>query len=270
MEEIIFTKAFQTVNADTAKPHSHDFFELHFLLSGDREIFIENKLFLAEKNTLIVFPPYKMYRTGGGAYSYIDVCVPPSALTAEEWDILSKIAEYGAVDVNPQHLEIIRTLLIKGAELQTLDDSIFNAQDALKHFAKLIIFYLSMGYNRPLPSHEEKQGKKLNTDVLRITQYLEEHYAEPVTLIDVCEHFYLSKATLCSKFKKYMSCSVKDYLLEIRLKNAKQQLRTTQKSIEEIAVDCGFTSANYFRAIFKSSMGESPLKYRKAKRKTEV
>ena len=58
-----------------------------------------------------------------------------------------------------------------------------------------------------------------------------------------------------------MSPSV--YISALRLTAAKQALIATDRSIAEIAFDCGFSSQSYFNYKFKAEMGISPLKYRK-------
>ena len=49
-----------------------------------------------------------------------------------------------------------------------------------------------------------------------------------------------SKVSLCKKFKSVMNCSIMEYVSRMRLSKAKLLLRDTNKSIEEIAVECGF------------------------------
>jgi transcriptional regulator GlxA family with amidase domain len=101
--------------------------------------------------------------------------------------------------------------------------------------------------------------------VLKLVFYLNENYKEEITLEKLCAKFFLSKATLCSRFKKKMHCSIMEYLFRVRLNKAKALLVNSGKSIEEISYLCGFSSANYFSLIFKKSIGLSPLNYRKTR-----
>ena len=56
-----------------------------------------------------------------------------------------------------------------------------------------------------------------------------------------------------------------EYVSRMRLSKAKSLLKDTNKSIEDIALDCGFSSANYFGLIFKKEVGLSPLNYKKSR-----
>lgn len=47
----------RTINHEMNEPHSHDYYELYFLLEGEREFFIDNKMFVVPKNSLVAVPP---------------------------------------------------------------------------------------------------------------------------------------------------------------------------------------------------------------------
>ena len=60
-----------------------------------------------------------------------------------------------------------------------------------------------------------------------------------------------------------MHCSVMKYVSELRITAAEKLLDNTDKTIEEIAEICGFSSASYFGLAFKKERGKSPSNYRK-------
>ena len=55
----------------------------------------------------------------------------------------------------------------------------------------------------------------------------------------------------------------KEYISDVRIKNACEMLLNSSKSVTDIAFDCGFYDSNYFGDAFKSIKGMSPNKYRK-------
>lgn len=55
----------------------------------------------------------------------------------------------------------------------------------------------------------------------------------------------------------------KKYLVYTKLTISENLLCTTDKSISDIALDCGFNDSNYFSTVFKQRYGIPPLKYRK-------
>ncbi|MBR1771991.1 MAG: helix-turn-helix domain-containing protein [Lachnospiraceae bacterium] len=104
-------------------------------------------------------------------------------------------------------------------------------------------------------------GKRQNLQALK--EYLDEHYAEKITLDALAEHFFINKFYLTRIFKEQFGESVTEYLLQVRITRAKQMLRFTDQSIEEIAHACGMHDANYFSRVFKRVEGTSPGEFRK-------
>ena len=69
--------------------------------------------------------------------------------------------------------------------------------------------------------------------------------------------FYVSKV-----LKERKGLTLRQYIINYRLKAAKRLLELTNKSIADIAEECGFTDASYFAKTFKSYFGETPKDYR--------
>jgi AraC family transcriptional activator of pobA len=65
-------------------------------------------------------------------------------------------------------------------------------------------------------------------------------------------------------FKQRFGISPQDYLIEVRLENAKRLLKGTKLTCTEIAYNCGFSSSAQMSLLFKRKIGVSPLAYKKA------
>lgn len=245
-------------------PHSHDFYELYFLLDGNRTFFINNQMFNVSDNTFIVVPPFSLHKTEGEAYNRININVSTDLLSKAQIDFLNEASKKIAVKINPKYKDIIARLLFEGANLST--NHLGNKNEALLSLTHAIILLLSMqkgGVVSATVSNAEHGN--VSPEILKIVSYINEHFTEDLQLKNVCDDFYISKASLCKKFKEVMKCSVMKYVLELRLNKAKLLLRDTDKSIEQISVECGFSSANYFGLTFKKSIGLSPLNFRKSR-----
>lgn len=97
----------------------------------------------------------------------------------------------------------------------------------------------------------------------QIKAYLEDHYQEKITLEHLSEQFFINKFYLTRIFKEEFGISINNYLTQIRITHAKQELRFTDKTIEQIGFSCGIEDANYFSRIFKKVEGTTPGEYRK-------
>ena len=254
----------QTKECNTATLHTHNFYEIYFLLKGDRNVFVEDKIFTLHKNCITVIPPFQMHKTEGGPYTRINLYISPDLLEENEKKFLDSYSSVLAFQLdeakNKTIISLLRPFFSSNHKKYPLREKY------LLPFAKTFLFFLQTSALTPLSyslnDHEHNGDKNL---ILEIVAYINTHFAENITLPFIQNKFFISKNTLCKKFHQVMQCSVIEYCSAIRLNEAKHLLLTTNKSIEDIADLCGYSSANYFSLFFKSKTGISPSNYRKKK-----
>jgi len=98
--------------------------------------------------------------------------------------------------------------------------------------------------------------------VRKAKDYINEHYAEAISVKDVAEAVCLSESYFKSIFKKCSGYSYSEYLTNVRINQAKKLLNTTEKSVTEIAMDVGYQTPNSFSSLFKRETGISPSRYK--------
>ena len=98
--------------------------------------------------------------------------------------------------------------------------------------------------------------------VARAQHYMEQHYAENITVQRLAELGYISASTLNRKFKQEIGMTPIDYLIEIRIERSKILLRRKSISITDIAMRCGFGSSAHFSSCFQNRLGMTPTDYR--------
>ena len=92
---------------------------------------------------------------------------------------------------------------------------------------------------------------------------LEKRYKEHWTIGQISRIAAMAPSTLLPVFKKVTGYSPIDYLLHVRLAKAAEMLLKSEKTISEIAQDCGFPDSNYFSRQFRKCYNLSPREYRK-------
>lgn len=95
-----------------------------------------------------------------------------------------------------------------------------------------------------------------------IRQYLEIHFAEPLTLDQIGDQVRMDRYTLCRYYRQDQGITVMEQLKRIRIAKAKQFLCYASCSIEEVGVLCGYMSPSYFGKIFREETGQTPREYR--------
>lgn len=109
---------------------------------------------------------------------------------------------------------------------------------------------------------EDKALPSKKSSVLDVKHYLDENYADKIALDDLCGRFYISKYYLTHSFKEQFGVSITGYLLSVRITHAKQLLRFSTKTVEEIGYEVGIGAPAYFSRMFKRVEGMSPSEYR--------
>ena len=96
-----------------------------------------------------------------------------------------------------------------------------------------------------------------------VLKYMEQNFAEIISLDELAELSGLSKEYLCNLFKQEMGQSIMSFLQNIRIGHAKMLLRKfPEKDACAIGKICGFNSASYFGKVFKKVTGLTPGMYR--------
>lgn len=96
----------------------------------------------------------------------------------------------------------------------------------------------------------------------RVQRYLEANYARALTLEEIGASVGMDRFTLCRQFRESAGTTVMEQLKRIRIAKAKQFLRYTTFSMEEIGALCGYGSPSYFGKIFREETGRTPRAYR--------
>ncbi|MBR2942042.1 MAG: helix-turn-helix domain-containing protein [Clostridia bacterium] len=98
--------------------------------------------------------------------------------------------------------------------------------------------------------------------ILMALSCINRNYARELSLTQLSEYVYANASVLSSQFNDEVGMSLSEYVTGLRIKKAQELLRNTDLTVPDIAGQTGFTSAKYFREIFKKQTGLSPQGYR--------
>ncbi|OIA99697.1 DNA-binding response regulator [Paenibacillus sp. LC231] len=103
----------------------------------------------------------------------------------------------------------------------------------------------------------------VNPNMDRLLEYIQDHYADPITLTGVARQFHFNASYLSSYFAAYNGEGFSEYLNKIRLEKAMELLITTEHTISEISASVGYSDQSYFTKVFKKQTGISPSQFRR-------
>lgn len=120
-----------------------------------------------------------------------------------------------------------------------------------------------------LKSPSENNDYAVSPDILQIRDFISENCCSEITLETLSKHFGFSQSYLCHEFKKYMHCTIGEYIIQERLSIAKDKLIYTNDTLSEVAASVGYPNPSNFSKMFLKHCGISPSKYRKAIREKQ-
>lgn len=113
---------------------------------------------------------------------------------------------------------------------------------------------------------QKKSGKTQKNDLKTLKDmllFMNENYAEQLSLADIAEAGACCTSKCGSLFKKYLHDTPVTYLTKQRLRKSLEDLLKEDVSITEVAMNCGFHSSSYYCELFRRYYELSPLQYRK-------
>lgn len=103
----------------------------------------------------------------------------------------------------------------------------------------------------------------VKSELQNAMEYMQQSYAEPLTLSQIANYAALSEGHLCRSFKAYTGVPPFTYLNRIRIIKSCEYLSGTDKKITEVAALCGFNNISYFNRVFYKTMQVTPSDYRR-------
>mgnify|MGYP000757114536 CR=1 FL=1 len=248
--------------------HWHDELEIIYIKQGTLQISIAGLDYTGNAGSVFLVNPRELHLMGSSDLSiaYYTLLFPLEFISFQSMDDLETtllqplrsgqlIFKHHITDVCPS-----------GKLCPILDQIIAVNQDSssMKQIETRILllqFFLQIVENPSLII--SASGNRTNTQK-ELLIYIQHHYMERITLHDLAEHFHLSEKYISRYFKEHFYLTFTDYVNHLRLTHAKKLLETTDLSVTEIALRCGFPNVSYFIRTFKTCYGNPPLKYRKS------
>lgn len=113
------------------------------------------------------------------------------------------------------------------------------------------------------------QHKKADNNADEVTaavmQHMVDNYTQPdISIKGVSSLFYISESSVSRIIKEQTGLGFRDYINSKRIEKAKELLIQSDKPIEEIYIECGFTNRQTFLRVFKANVGQTPSSYKNA------
>jgi AraC-like DNA-binding protein len=254
----------------TSPFHLHDEFELITIITSHGKLYVGNNVTNFSDGDLYLFAPglpHCFYNTRG----YEKEGIPAHAVVVQfrrdflghdffsktEASMLNKMvrkAEYGVQILNPSWVLIQRIAqLDQKRNLERLGEFLLILNElAGKRNTKL----LSIGDSLNIADLSES---KVINDVYR---YVAENFQREITFSTAASVANMQKAAFCRYFKRKTKKKFTEFVNETRIMHARKLLAETDKTVGEVAFECGYENTSYFNRQFRLYCHISPGKFR--------
>ncbi|MBQ9805265.1 MAG: helix-turn-helix transcriptional regulator [Clostridia bacterium] len=237
--------------------HVHSECEIYVNLSGDVSFMVEKQIYPILPGNIVITRPYEYHH-----------CIYHSNALHKHFWILFSVGENERLLGRFFDRPIGKgNLLALSAEQQTeltalcheMIDGKQGAAEQQYRFFRLL--HLLNGAQTSLPPLEQER-----TDVASALDYINTHYASPITVAELAALSHVSVNTLERHFQEILHIPPSVYLKKKRLSVAAELLHRGA-TVGEACRECGFSDYSKFIALFKQTYGTTPLKYGKQTRK---
>ncbi|MDO4338705.1 MAG: response regulator [Eubacteriales bacterium] len=117
----------------------------------------------------------------------------------------------------------------------------------------------------------EAVQKRDSADVtLRIKEYIEKNYGDPLNAAEIAGKYGLSVSYLSTFFKEKTGMNLTAYIEGVRMEKAKDLLKNREWTVTDVAIHTGYSNSNYFSKVFKKYVGVTPREFREIERRREI
>lgn len=161
--------------------------------------------------------------------------------------LASRAAIRGGLDVETS-FTIVDAYVQRIEKLQTEEEVDKMAREAEFYYTSLVA--------------KLRQAKHDDDLTAKCKNYIQEHIQEPLRLSTIAKEFQLSTDYLSTHFSHITGLSLKEYILQSKIRQAADLLCYTNHSINVISSYLSFSSQSHFGEVFRKYMGMTPKKYR--------
>lgn len=253
--------------------HYHTLIEVSLVLSGRGIYKVGDKVYNISKGDIFFFRPNEAHCITDiekDSMQLLNLHIAPyylytnfqNALNTNYIKILASSFPLVSNKINDtlslEHIENVKNLILKIKD--EFEQKRSDYLTLVHNYISAILITFSRAYKNFNISQKEKQSYQ---KLLSIVKYIDNNYKENITLDLLAEKVAYSRCYLSSIFKKCMGMSIWDYILIKRTEQALTLIKTTDKNILDIALDCGFNNTVNFNKIFKKYTNVSPSVFRK-------
>jgi YesN/AraC family two-component response regulator len=253
---------------------------LFYILHGSGEMLIEGKRYTLKSNSVILFQTGTEYVWQSSDVRYIainfdytqDYCHIKKSFSPIRADIFPennfshKIEFDDAKELNEEI--VLFNCHDAGAKITNLSVEINTSAEFKDELLSSLLKSIIISIVRQKRERLFSGNVKGSIIARQIIDYIQQNYSKPITNKDLSEQFFFNPSYANRIFKAHTGFSIRTFIIDYRINQAMEILRTQNVSISETAFLVGFSDFPHFIKTFKKHVGITPSEYLKKHKKT--
>lgn len=250
-------KLFTKSKLPTHRPRGRLDYQLLYVASGKAHFYFQGKEEIVSAGNMVLYRPKEEQR-----YYYYGAEHPEVYWVHFTGNNVKNILrQYGiADDIHVIHtntsLEYKRLFSLMIQELKLCKD---DYEELLVHYLKELLIMI----HRVLINNPPGKSSFLITEMDDAVQYFHTNYNQTISIENYAAKHNMSVSWFIRNFKEYTNATPAQYILSLRISNARTLLENTSYNVSEISNIVGYENPLYFSRIFKKQCGMSPSEFRK-------
>lgn len=249
--------------------HYHSFYEILYLLKGERVFQIKDKTYILKPGNAVFVNPFDFHRSIDSDPPYYErILISFRKEFFNNMIDTSSINQLYCFDKNLDKISFsdeqrsyVEPVLIK--LVNEFVDKKPGFELLLKSLMTEFLVVSSRVSAENISSASYEYPSDTHRRISEIVRYINSNYEQNINLSVLGNKFYFSSSYLSRTFKEIMVISLNSYIQHVRIRAAQDLLSNTDISITKICDKTGFNSINSLERTFKSITGKTPAGYRK-------
>ena len=234
--------------------HFHDYYVIGFIEAGTRCLSCKNKEYTVSQGNILLFNPndsHSCVQCDGGTLDYRGLNIPKETMLSLAEEVTGQRVLLGFSENVIKNDEL--NLYLRSLHQIIMDGSKeFEKEEMLLLLISLLIGQYGQSFENCIPECIE--------EIESACIFMSEHFAEHITLENLCNCCGLSKSALLRAFTKSKGVTPYRYLQTVRIGKAKELLEQGVTSVDA-AIQTGFSDQSHFSNFFHMFIGLSPAAY---------
>lgn len=253
----------------TCSAHIHSAVELLYIKSGSYKVMLDNREFEVSRGDLALFCSNSIHHVmtqNCPSNEYYVIKISPSFL----FDFSKKEMAAAYITVFALNRDDRKKLWtekeLEGNEIKYILDRLIKEYEAPRYASeisiRLMIMELLVAILREDPNRSELVSDQTAALIYRAMLFARENYSDTIDERELAKDLGMSYSFFVRSFRKISNLTFRNYLNVVRIHRAQQLLYTSDESITQIALKCGYAGCSYFIEAFRKVTGKTPRRFR--------